>query len=92
MDKTRLAVKRYGDKWKKVEREFTLKTKKHKKTKSIKKQIIKLGEDYKKYDYQLQKQRRKQVIYEKKEYVWNRKRALIRKQNEFKWRNRTKWN
>ena len=73
MDKTRLVEKRYRDELKKIK----LNREKHLKNS---KKIRKSKGDYKKYNHQL-KQPKKQKI-TKKEYELNKRRTLVRKQNE----------
>ena len=82
MNKTRLAEKRYRDKLKKDKKELRLNTKTHKKQNK---------EDYKKYNRQLQKTKKSTKLQKtkkstklqkKKEYELNRRRKLIRRQNE----------
>ena len=79
MNKTRLAEKRYRDKVKKDKKEIRLNNKKHKKQN---KKIRKHEEDYKKYNRQLQKTQRPTKLQKKKEYQLNKKRKLIRIQND----------
>ena len=80
MNKTRLTEKRYRDKLKKDKKEIRLNNKKHKKqNKKIRKHDV---EDYKKYNRQLQKTKRPTKLQKKKEYELNKRRKLIRIQNE----------
>ena len=78
-NKTRLASKRYRDKLKKDKKEIRLNNKKHKKQN---KKIRKHEEDYKKYNHQLQKTKKPTKLQKKKEYELNKRRKLIRIQNE----------
>ena len=78
-NKTRLAEKRYRDKLKKDKKEIRLNNKKHKKQN---KKIRKHEEDYKKYNHQLQKTKKPTKLEKKKEYGLNKRRKLIRIQNE----------
>ena len=78
-NKTRLAEKRYRDKLKKDKKEIRLNNKKHKKQN---KKIRKREEDFKKYNRQLQKTKMPTKLEKKKEYELNKRRKLIRRQNE----------
>ena len=78
-NKTRLAEKRYKDKLKKDKKDIRLNTKKHKKQK---KQIRRSKENYKKHNHQLQKTKKTTKLQKKKQYELNKRRGLIRKQNE----------
>ena len=78
-NKTRLAEKRYRDKLKKDKKEIRLNNKKHKKQN---KKIRKHEEDYKKYNSQLQKTKNPTKLQKKKEYELNKRRKLIRIQNQ----------
>ena len=79
MDKTRLAEKRYKAKLKKRFEKIRLNNKKHEKQS---KEIRKSEELYKNYNHQLQKTKTKTKLQKKKQYELNKRRALIRKQNE----------
>ena len=79
MNKTRLAEKRYRDKLKKDKKEIILNNKKHKKQN---KKIRKHEEDYEKYNRQLPKTNRTTKLQKKKKYELNKRRKLIRRQNE----------
>ena len=78
-NKTQLAEKRYWDKRKKDKKEIRLNNKKHKKQN---KKIRKHEEDYKKYNRQLQKTKKPTKLRKKKEYELNKRRKMIRIQNE----------
>ena len=78
-NKTRLAEKRYRDKLKKDKKEIRSNTKKHKKQN---KRIRKIKENYNDYNHQLQKTKKPKKIQKKKEYELNKRRKLIRRQNE----------
>ena len=77
-NKTRLAEKRYRDKLKKDKKEIRLNNKKHKKQN---KKTRKHEEDYKKYNRLLQKTKKPTKL-QKKEHELNKRRKLIRIQNE----------
>ena len=79
MNKTRLAEKRHRDKLKKDKKEIRLNTKKHKKQN---KRIRKIKENYDDYNQQLQKTKKTTKLQKKKEYEINKRRKLIRIQNE----------
>ena len=79
MNKTRLAKKRYSDKQKKDRKEIRLNAKKHKKQN---KRIRKIKENYDDYNHQLQKTKKPTKLQKKKEYELNKRRKLIRRQNE----------
>ena len=78
INKTRLAEKRYRDKQKKDKKEIRLNTKKTKNTKKIEKN----KENYNDYNHQLQKTKKTTKIQKKKQYELNKRKTLIRKQNE----------
>ena len=80
MNKTRLAEKRYRDKLKKDKREIRLNAKK--KHKKHNKRIRKIKENYNDYNQQIQKTKRPTKLQKKKEYELNKRRKLIRRQNE----------
>ena len=77
MNKTRLAEKRYRDKLKKDKKEIRINNKKHE-------------EDYKKYNRQLQKTKKPTKLQKKKEYELNKRKKLIRRQNESNREKKTK--
>ena len=79
MNKTRLVEKRYRDKRKTDKKEIRLNTKKHKKQN---KRIKKIKENYDDYNRQLQKTQKSTKLQKKKEYELNKRRKLIRRQNE----------
>ena len=79
MNKTRLAEKRYRDKLKKNKKEIRLNIKKHKKQN---KRIRKIKENYNDYNQQLQKTKKTTKLQKKKAYELNKRRKLIRIQNE----------
>ena len=76
-NKTRLAEKRYREKLKKDEKEIRINTEKQKK-------IREDEEDYKKYNHQLQRTKQTTKLQKKKLFELNKRRVLIRKQNESK--------
>ena len=78
-NKSQLAEKRYRDKLKKDKKEIRLNNKKHKKQN---KKIRKREKDYKNYNHQLQKTKKPTKLQKKKEYELNKRRKLIRIQNE----------
>ena len=78
-NKTQLAEKRYRDERKKDKKEIRLNNKKQKKQN---KKIRKHEEDYKKYNRQLQKTKKPTKLQKKIEYELNKRRKLIRIQNE----------
>ena len=75
-NKTRLAEKRYRDKLKKDKKEIRLKTKKYKKLNK------KFEENYNDYNHHSQKTKKTTKLQMKKQYELNKRRKLIRKQNE----------
>ena len=79
MNKTRLAKKRYRDKQKKDRKKIRLNAKKHKKQNE---RIRKIKENYDDYNHQIQKTKKPTKLQKKKEYELNKKRKLIRRQNE----------
>ena len=87
MNKTRLTEKRYRDKRKKDRKELRLNAKKHKKQNKI---IRKNKENYDDYNHQLQKTKKPTKLQTKKEYELNKRRKLIRRQNESNREKKTK--
>ena len=79
MNKTLLAENRYKDKVKKDKKEIRLNSKKHKKQ-NIK--FRKIKESYNDYNRQLHKTRKTTKLQKKKQYELNKRRKLIREQNE----------
>ena len=79
MNKTRLTEKRYRDKQKKDKKEIRLNAKKHKKQNE---RIRKIKENYDDYNRQLQKTEKSTKLQKKIEYELNKRRKLIRRQNE----------
>ena len=78
MNKTRLTEKRYKDKRKKDRKEIRL----AKKLKKQNKRIRKIKENYDDYNHQIQKTKKPTKLQKKKQYELNKRRKLIRRQNE----------
>ena len=78
-NKTRLAEKRYRNKLRKDKKEIGLKNEKHKKQNEKNR---KTKENCNNYNHQLRKTKNTTKLQKKKQYESNRRRVLIRKQNE----------